>query len=148
MMACTPLGPRHAATKSVDHTRMDRLIELNDYSERIYAYHRYCIGRKEPIDPQFEQNFEIIVNLLFDEFMKTMRWQPDFTAEQIKGRRHNLQEQLRKHYSDNGCETPEAAEAKEYYRILSGQDRSSIEDYIGGEKPAKGQNAYQGSHLN
>lgn len=142
MTACATTTPpkSKAQPEHVDHSlRLERLIELTDYSERVYAYHEFCVTDGTPIDPRFEDNFKITVNLLFDEFIKSLRWDPAYAQSQIKERRKNLQNQLKAHYASSGCSSPEANEAKEYYRILSNQSRDSIEDYITGakEKPAK-----------
>ena len=137
MSACTTTGQvksqanQHHVNKA---QRLERLVELHDFSERVYAYHQYCVTDGTPIDPRFEDNFKIIVNLLFDEFVQTQRQAPNYAISQIKARRQSLQEQLRKHYGSSGCSSPEANEAKEYYRILSNQSRDSIEDYISGAK--------------
>ena len=96
MTACATTTPpkSKAQPEHVDHSlRLERLIELTDYSERVYAYHEFCVTDSTPIDPRFEDNFKITVNLLFDEFIKSLRWDPAYAQSQIKERRKNLQNQ-------------------------------------------------------
>lgn len=138
VLAATMVGcvsTNQSKPKHVDKSlRLERLVELTDFSERVYSYHQYCVTDGTPIDPRFEDNFKTIVNLLFDEFVQSLRWQPDYALSQIKARRQSIQNQLKKHYAETGCSSPEAGEAKEYYRILSGQTHRSIEEYLAGER--------------
>lgn len=131
--ACVPLNQTPAVkenNKNSSHQKLERILTLSDYSERAYAYHEFCVGNKEPMNDRFLENFKIISNMLLDEFIATLNWQPQYTVDQITERRRNIQRALLQHYQEGGCETPEAREAQGYYDMLGKQDRASIVEYV------------------
>lgn len=109
-----------------DRQTLNRLLELNDLNERAFAYHHYCLRKTEPMNEQFLENLEKTTNLLFDEAMEQMNWEPQHTVDQIVKRRENIQQLLGNHYLTKGCDSAEAMTARDHYRAFSQLDNKVV----------------------
>lgn len=103
-----------------DPLTLNRLLELNDLNERAFIYHHYCLRKTEPMNEQFLENLEKTANLLFDEAMEQMNWEPQHTVDQIVKRRENIQQLLSNHYLTKGCNSAEGMTARDHYQAYSG----------------------------
>ncbi len=109
-----------------DRQTLNKLLKLNDLNERAFAYHHYCLRKTEPMNEQFLKNLEATANLLFDEVMEQMNWEPQRIVDQIVKRRESIQQQLGHHYLTKGCHSAEGITARDHYRAFSQWDKEIV----------------------
>ncbi len=112
--------------------RFYKLFQLNDMNERAFGYYDHCLKDHEDMNNNFLQNMELTSNLLFDEAVKMLGWQPEYTVSQILKRREQIQDKLYYHYKAKGCRSEEAETAVQHYRVLSGAKNADIKAYFDG----------------
>lgn len=109
--------------------RFNALMQLNDLNERAFSYHQFCLSKTEPMNEKFLENFKTSSNLLFDECLESLHWEPQYIVSQVLKRREQIQGALKNHYLTKGCQSPEASVAQKHYRTFSQLNERQIKEY-------------------
>ncbi len=118
--------------KRVDkHGDLATFVALNDLNERAFAYHHYCLKEQEPLNERFLQNFKLGSDLLFNECVETLNWQPQYIVDHVVKRRNSIQQSLREYYQANGCSSGEAMAARDHYRAYSQLSAEEVKAQLG-----------------
>lgn len=112
-----------------DNMRLNTLMKLNDLNERAFAYHQFCLSKTEPMNEKFLENFKTSSNLLFDECLESLHWEPQYIVSQVLKRREQIQGGLKNYYLTKGCQSPEASVAQKHYRTFSQLNERQIKEY-------------------
>lgn len=118
--ACTTISTDDEGVLTpVDSQRFDSLLALNDLNERAFEYHQFCLKDTEPMSAVFMDNYKLVANMLYDETVETIGWEPEFIVRQVLERRQKIQNLLNRHYRTEGCQSQEAMTARAHYLGLS-----------------------------
>lgn len=120
-------GNNKSQQKQQKSSNFYTLHRLNDFSERSFVYHQYCLKDKEPINENFLENMEFIANKLLDASVDKYGWKPEHAAQQILIRRKTIQQQLSEHYHTEGCYSLEGHESEQNYRTISKMTKKQIQ---------------------